>query len=53
VVDVNVINTFETRLDKHWLNEDIYSFYFELTGTGSASSWGLAAGYQRASPGGR
>ena len=38
VVDADTINTFECRLDKHWLNQDVvYNFYAELlTGTGGA-----------------
>jgi len=35
VVDADTINTFKSRLDKHWLNQDVvYNFYAELlTGT--------------------
>jgi len=40
VVDADTINTFKSRLDKHWLrpNQDVvYNFYAELlTGTGGA-----------------
>jgi len=38
VVDADTINTFKSRLDKHWLNQDVvYNLYAELlTGTGGA-----------------
>jgi len=38
VVDADKINTFKSRLDKHWLNQDVvYNFYAKLlTGTGGA-----------------
>jgi len=38
VVDADTINTFKSRLDKHWLNQDVvYNFYAKLlTGTGGA-----------------
>jgi len=32
VVDADTINTFKSRLDKHWLNQDVvYNFYAELS----------------------
>jgi len=35
VVDADTPNTFKSRLDKHWLDQDVlYSFHSELTGTG-------------------
>ena len=38
VVDADTLNTFKSRLDKHWLDQDVlYNFYSELTGTGGAS----------------
>jgi len=38
VVNADTINTFKSRLDKHWVNQDVvYNFYAELlTGTGGA-----------------
>jgi len=38
VVDADTINTFKSRLEKHWLNQDVvYNFYAELlTGTEGA-----------------
>jgi len=41
VVDSDTINTFKSRLDKHWLNQDVaynfYNFYAELlSGAGGA-----------------
>jgi len=38
VVDADTLNTFKNRLDKHWLDQDVfYNFYSELTGTGGVS----------------
>jgi len=38
VVDADAINTFNRRLDKHWLDQDVVcNFYAELTETGSVS----------------
>ena len=38
VVDADTLNTFKSRLDKHWLDQNVlYNFYSELTGTGCAS----------------
>ena len=38
VVDADTLNTFKSRLNKHWLDQDIlYNFYSELTGTGGAT----------------
>jgi len=38
VADADTLNTFESRLDKHWLDQDVlYNFHSELTGTGGAS----------------
>ena len=38
VVDADTLNTFKSRLDKHWLDQDVlYNFHSELTGTGGAS----------------
>jgi len=38
VVDADTLNTFKSRLDKHWLDQDVlYNFHAELTGTGGAS----------------
>ena len=39
VVDADTLNTFKSRLDKHWLDQDdvLYNFHSELTGTGGAS----------------
>jgi len=38
VVDADTLNTFKSRLDKHWLDRDVlYNFHSELTGTGGAS----------------
>jgi len=35
MVDSGTINTFKSRLDKHWLDQDVvYNFNSELTGTG-------------------
>ena len=37
-VDADTINTFKSRLDEHWLDQDVVSnFYAELTVTGGAS----------------
>jgi len=34
----DTLNTFKSRLDKHWLDQDVlYNFHSELTGTGGAS----------------
>ena len=38
VVDADTINTFKSRLDEHWLDQDAVSnFYAKLTVTGGAS----------------
>ena len=38
LVDANTINIFKSRLDKHWLDQDIlYNFHSELTETRGAS----------------
>jgi len=38
VVDANTINIFKSRLDKHWLDQDVlYNFHSELTRTGGAA----------------
>ena len=38
VVDADTLNTFKSRLDKHWLDQDVlYNFHSELTGNGGAS----------------
>ena len=38
VVDADMLNTFKSRLDKPWLDQDVlYNFHSELTGTGGAS----------------
>ena len=38
VVDADTLNTFKSRLDKHWLDQGVlYNFHSELTGTGGAS----------------
>ena len=37
VVDADTINSFKSRLDKHWLDPDVYNFLSELTGTGGAT----------------
>jgi len=35
VVDADTLNTFKSRLDKHWLDRDVlYNFHSGLTGTG-------------------
>jgi len=35
VVDADTLNTFKSRLDKHWLDRDVlYNFHSRLTGTG-------------------
>jgi len=37
-VDADLHNTFKSRLDKHWLDQDVLcNFHFELNGTGGAS----------------
>jgi len=39
MVDDDMLNTFKSRLDEHWLDQDVlYNFHSELTGTGGASS---------------
>ena len=36
--DADTVNTFKSRLDKHWLDQDVvYNFHSELTGTRGAS----------------
>ena len=36
--DADTLNTFKSRLDKHWLDQNVLrNFHYELTGTGSAS----------------
>jgi len=38
VVDADMLNTFKSCLDKHWLDQDVlYNFHSELTGNGGAS----------------
>jgi len=38
VVDADTLNTFKSRLDKHWLDQDVlYNFHSELTGNRGAS----------------
>jgi len=38
MVDADTLSTFKSRLDKHWLDQDVlYNFHSELTGTGCAS----------------
>ena len=40
MVDADALITFKSRLDKHWLDQDVlYNFHSELpvTGTGGAS----------------
>ena len=38
MVDADTLNTFKSRLNKHWLDQDIlYNFHSELTGTGGAT----------------
>ena len=38
VVDADTLNTFKSRLDKHWLDQDaLYNFHPEFTGTRGAS----------------
>ena len=38
VVDDDTLNTFKSRLDKHWLDQDVlYNFHSELTGTRGAT----------------
>jgi len=38
VVGADTLNTFKSRLDKHWLDQDVLcNFHSELTGTGGAS----------------
>jgi len=40
VVSANTTNTFKTRLDKYWHNQDIiYNFRAQLQGTGSRSKF--------------
>jgi len=40
VVSANTTNTFKTRLDKFWHNQDIiYNFRAQLQGTGSRSEF--------------
>jgi len=37
VVDADTLNIFKSRLDKHWLDQDVlYNFHSQLTGTGCA-----------------
>jgi len=37
VVDADTLNIFKSRLDKHWIDQNVlYHFYSELTGTGGA-----------------
>jgi len=37
VIDADTLNIFKSRLDKHWLDQDVlYNFHSELTGTGGA-----------------
>jgi len=37
VVDADTLNIFKSRLDKHWLDQDVlYNFHSKLTGTGGA-----------------
>jgi len=39
VVNADTLNTFESPLDKHWLDQDVlYNFHAELTGIGGAST---------------
>jgi len=37
VVDADTHNILKNRLHKHWLDQDLYYFHSELTGTGGAS----------------
>jgi len=38
VFDADTLNTFKSRLDKHWLDQQVFNdFHAELTGTGGAS----------------
>jgi len=38
MVDADTINTFKSRSDKHWLDQDVvYDFQSEFNGTGGAS----------------
>jgi len=37
VVSAETVNCFKTRLDRFWLNQDIYNFRYEIHGTGSRS----------------
>ena len=38
MVDADTLNTFKSRLDEHWLDQDVlYNFHSELTRTGGAS----------------
>jgi len=37
VVDADTLNIFKSRLDKHWLYQDVlYNFHSEINGTGGA-----------------
>ena len=38
VFDADALTAFKSRLDKHWLDQDVLcNFHSELTGTGGAS----------------
>jgi len=37
VVSAETVNCFKTRLDRFWLNQDIYNFRSEIYRTGSQS----------------
>jgi len=40
VVNVDSINIFKSRLDKHWINQDIvFDYTADLTGTGDRSEY--------------
>jgi len=46
VVSVETVNCFKTRLDRFWLNQDIfYNFRSEIHGTGSRSEITVKASF--------
>ena len=49
VIDADTINTFKSRLDKHWLDQDVvYNFHPDSTGSGGASIGNKSASMQLA-----
>jgi len=46
VVAVDCVNTFKTRLDKYWKDQDVmYDWTSEITGTGDRSEYILESTY--------